>query len=239
LCHFNQLHAIGSCRICSVEVAGAKGLMAACVTPVTEGMVVMTHSAQVRQMRKILYELMLSDHPTDCLHCDRNGRCEFQDLGEVLQIKESRFAGNRSKNAIDDSSPAIIRDTTKCILCRRCVSMCNEVQGVGALNAQNRGFSTEIGPGGRERLGTAVCTFCGQCTTVCPVDALHEKDSITPVWQALSNPTRKTIVQTAPAVRAALGEGIRPGSGDAGHGEDGQRIAATGLSGCFRYQLHG
>jgi len=123
-----------------VEVAGAKGLMAACVTPVTEGMVVMTHSAQVRQMRKILYELMLSDHPTDCLHCDRNGRCEFQDLGEVLQIKESRFAGNRSKNAIDDSSPAIIRDTTKCILCRRCVSMCNEVQGVGALNAQNRGF---------------------------------------------------------------------------------------------------
>jgi len=214
LCHFNQLHAVGSCRICSVEVAGAKGLMAACVTPVVEGMVVLTHSAKVRQMRKILYELMLSDHPADCLHCDRNGRCEFQDLGEVLQIKESRFVGKRSKNAMDDSSPAIIRDTTKCILCRRCVSMCNEVQGVGALNAQNRGFATEIGPGGRERLGTAVCTYCGQCTTVCPVDALHEKDSITAVWQALSDPARKTIVQTAPAVRAALGEefGLAPGT---------------------------
>ncbi len=214
LCHFNQMHAIGSCRICSVEVVGAKSLMAACVTPVAEGMVVRSHTAKVRQMRKILYELMLSDHPADCLHCDRNGCCEFQDLGEVLQVKQSRFDGIRSKTVIDDSSPAIVRDTTKCILCRRCVTMCNEVQGVGTLNAQNRGFATEIGPGGKDRLGTAVCTFCGQCTTVCPVDALHEKDSIASVWQALSDPARKTVVQTAPAVRAALGEefGLAPGT---------------------------
>lgn len=214
LCYFNNLHAIGSCRICSVEVVGAKNLMAACVTPVVEGMVVRTHTAKVRQMRKILYELMLSDHPSDCLQCDRNGTCEFQELGKILQVNQSRFEGIRSKKTVDDSSPAIVRDTTKCILCRRCVSMCNDVQGVCALNAQNRGFATEIGPGGPMRLGTAVCTYCGQCTTVCPVDALHEKDSIAPVWQALSDPARKTVVQTAPAVRAALGEefGLEPGT---------------------------
>lgn len=214
LCHMPGLHAVGSCRICSVEVEGARTLMAACVTPVSEGMVVWTNTPRVRKARKILYELMLSDHPTDCLHCDRNQRCEFQQLGEILQVKSSRFEGVRSKTAIDDSSPSVVRDASKCVLCRRCVTMCNEIQGVRALNAQNRGFRTEIGPGGSSRLGTAVCSYCGQCTTVCPVNALHEADSTVQVWKMLETPGKVTVVQTAPAVRAALGEefGLAPGT---------------------------
>jgi NADP-reducing hydrogenase subunit HndD len=206
LCYLKELHAVGSCRICSVEVEGAKSLMAACVTPVTPGMVVQTNTPKVRKARRILYELMLSDHPADCLHCDRNQNCEFQDLGEILQVKVSRFEGHRSKDFVDDTSPSIVRDTNKCILCRRCVTMCNEVQGVGALNAQHRGFATEIGPGENLRLGTAVCTYCGQCTTVCPVNALHEADATAAVWKALDTSGKIVIVQTAPAVRAALGE---------------------------------
>jgi len=205
LCHLPGLHAVGSCRICSVEVEGARTLMAACVTPVSEGMVVWTNTPRVRKARKILFELMLSDHPTDCLHCDRNQRCEFQQLGEILQVKSSRFEGIRSKTAIDDSSPSVVRDAGKCVLCRRCVTVCNEIQGVRALNAQNRGFNTEIGPGGSSRLGTAVCSYCGQCTTVCPVNALHEADSTTSVWKMLEMPGKVTVVQTAPSVRAALG----------------------------------
>lgn len=214
LCHIPGLHAVGSCRICSVEVEGAKALMAACVTPVRAGMTVWTNTPRVRKARKILYELMLSDHPADCLHCDRNQVCEFQQLGEILQVKHSRFEGTRSRVLVDDSSPSVIRDTHKCILCRRCVTMCNEVQGVRALNPQNRGFKTEIGPGGNSLLGTAVCSYCGQCTTVCPVDALHEADSTVTVWKMLDSPGKVTVVQTAPAVRAALGEafGLPPGT---------------------------
>ena len=214
LCHLREVHAIGACRICSVEVEGAKNLMAACVTPVTPGMVVRTNTPRVRQARKILYELMLSDHPADCLHCDRNRNCEFQALGETLQIRTSRFEGQRSGSQIDDSSPSIVRDSSKCILCRRCVTLCNDIQGVGILNAQHRGFATEIGPGGLSRLGTVACTNCGQCTTVCPVDAIHEADATVRVWQALANREQTVVVQTAPAVRAALGEsfGLPPGT---------------------------
>ncbi len=206
LCHMEGRHKVGACRICVVEVQGMKNLMASCVTPATDGMVVRTSTPRVRKARKILYELMLSDHPADCLHCDRNGRCEFQRLGETLQIRESRFEGRRSRDFVDDSSPSIVRDTAKCILCRRCVTVCSEIQGVGALSPQNRGFATEIGPGGSLRLGTAVCTNCGQCTVVCPVNALHEADSTEAVWKALSDPRKVVVVQTAPAVRVALGE---------------------------------
>lgn len=214
LCHLENVSKIGSCRICVVEVEGAKSLMASCVTPVNPGMVIQTHSPQVRKARKVLYELMLSDHPTDCLHCERSQDCEFRQLGEVLQVDMSRFSGERSKNMIDTTSASIVRDNNKCILCRRCVAVCNEVQGVGALNVQNRGFHTEISPGGNLLLGTAVCTNCGQCTVVCPVNALKEKDATAEVWQALADPDKKVIVQTAPAVRAALGEsfGLPPGT---------------------------
>ena len=206
LCYLKDIHKIGSCRICVVEVEGAKSLMASCVTPVSEGMVVHTNTSRVRSARKMLFELIMSDHPKDCLKCNRNQNCELQQLGEIIQVKTSRFEGVRSKDFTDDTSPSIVRDTKKCILCRRCVTMCNEIQGVGALNAQNRGFATEISSGGNSRLGTAVCALCGQCTTVCPVDALHEADSTADVWKALSDSKKVVIVQTAPAVRAALGE---------------------------------
>ena len=206
LCYLKDVHKTGACRLCVVEVTGSKTLVASCIAPVTEGMVVKTSTSRVRKARKVLYELMLSDHPADCLHCERNQSCEFQKAGEIVQVRSARFEGRRSRALVDDTSPSVVRDTSKCILCRRCVTVCNEVQGVGALNAQHRGFTTEIGPGGDMLLGSAVCAFCGQCTTVCPVDALHEADSTAAVWKALADPDKIVVVQTAPAVRAALGE---------------------------------
>lgn len=214
LCYLEGVHKIGSCRICVVEQEGIKNLQASCITPVSEGMVVHTNSKRVRSARKVLYELILSDHPKECLRCSRNQTCEFQKLGELIQIEESRFEGEKSKSFIDLSSPSIVRDATKCILCRRCVTMCNEIQGVGILNSQFRGFASEISPGEDLPLGTSSCTYCGQCTTVCPVGALKEKDSTQSVWGALQDPCKTVIIQTAPAIRVALGEefGYEPGN---------------------------
>lgn len=206
LCYLEDMHKIGSCRICVVEVEGAKTLQASCVTPATEGMAVKTTTARVREARKIMYELVLSDHPKDCLSCSRNQSCELQTIGEIIQADESSYEGEKSKEYIDDSSPSIVRDAAKCILCRRCVTVCNEIQGVGILNTQSRGFTTAITAGEDILLGSASCTNCGQCTVVCPVNALHEKESINDVWAALADPAKTVVVQTAPAIRAALGE---------------------------------
>ncbi len=206
LCYLEGVHKVGSCRICVVEVEGAKNLPASCMTEVREGMVVHTNSSVVQKERKLLYELMLSDHPKDCLNCSRNQSCEFQKLGELLQVGESRFEGEHSKAYLDETSPSIVRDSAKCILCRRCVTMCSQIQGVGILNVQNRGFKSVVSPAAELPLNTVDCTYCGQCTTVCPVGALQEKDSIAAVWNAIFDKTKRVIVQTAPAVRAALGE---------------------------------
>lgn len=214
LCYLKDVHKIGSCRICVVEVEGAKTLQASCIVPVQEGMVVRTNTSRVRKTRKLLYELMLSDHPKECLSCTRNQNCEFRKLGEMIGIDSPRFEGGRSKSFTDDGSPSIVRDLSKCILCRRCVTICNEIQGVGVLNVQNRGFRTVVGPAEGLALDTVNCTNCGQCTTVCPVGALHEKDSTKAVWDALLDSKKRVVVQTAPAVRAALGEefGYEPGT---------------------------
>lgn len=214
LCYLEGVHKLGSCRICVIELEGAKNLQASCITPVSEGMVIKTNSDRVRKARKVLYELMLSDHPKECLQCSRSQNCEFQELGELIQIDKVRFEGEKSKNLVDTTSPSIVRDNSKCILCRRCVTICNEVQGVGILNSQFRGFATEVSPGPELPLGSAACTYCGQCTTVCPVGALKEKDSTKAVWEALLNPDKTVIVQTAPAIRVALGEefGYAPGT---------------------------
>jgi len=206
LCHLEGIHEMGACRICVVEVAGAKSLQASCIAPVREGMEVFTHSKRVRERRKVLYELILSDHPKDCLNCGRNLSCELQALGDIIQADEARFKGTLSSDTVDLSSESIVRDSAKCILCRRCVTMCNEVQQVKILNAQHRGFATQVGPGNDLMMGTSTCVNCGQCTTVCPTNALHEKDATEAVWSALADPDKTVIVQTAPAVRVAIGE---------------------------------
>jgi len=213
-CYLENVHQIGSCRICVVEVEGAKNLMASCVSEVREGMVVQTNTAKVRKVRKVLYELILSDHPKNCLGCHRNQNCELQDLGEQIQIDSFRFEGVKSKDVVDSTSASIVRDSSKCILCRRCVTVCNEIQGIGVMNANHRGFATFIGPSEDESLGHSICTNCGQCIVVCPVGALKEKDSTHLVWEALLDKSKKVVVQTAPAVRAALGEkfGYAPGT---------------------------
>jgi NADH-quinone oxidoreductase subunit G/NADP-reducing hydrogenase subunit HndD len=213
LCTFNRMHQFGSCRICVVEVEGAKTLQASCVAKVYEGMVVRTNTEKVRNARRVIYELLLSDHDKDCLSCTRNQSCELQELGKTLDVTETRFDGEHSEYNLE-SSVSITRNMSKCILCRRCVTVCNEVQGVGILGAQQRGFETIIGPAMDLPLGTVNCAFCGQCTAVCPVGALKETDSTKKVWRALNDKNKRCIVQVAPAIRVAIGEefGLEPGS---------------------------
>jgi NADP-reducing hydrogenase subunit HndD len=213
LCYLENIHKFGSCRICVVEVKGAKTLQASCMTVVTEGMEVTTNSDKVRKARKVLYELLLSDHPKDCLSCKRNLSCELQELGKTLGVETTRFEGAHS-DYILDASISITRDMSKCILCRRCVTACNEIQGTGILNAQNRGFATVISPSMDLHLGAVNCTFCGQCTVVCPVGALKETDGIQRVWNAINDKKKRVVVQVAPAIRIAIGEefGFEPGT---------------------------
>lgn len=212
LCYLEGVHQFGSCRICVVEVEGAKTLIPSCMAKVEEGMVIHTNSDRVRKARKVLYELLLSDHSKDCLSCKRNQSCQLQELGNTLGIEATRFEGKRSDCTIDVSA-AITRDVSKCILCRRCITVCNNIQGVGIINAQHRGFKTVISPAMGLPLGDVNCAMCGQCTVVCPVGALKETDSIQKVWGALGDKTKRVIVQTAPAVRVAIGEefGYEPG----------------------------
>jgi NADP-reducing hydrogenase subunit HndD len=205
LCCLENVHAIGSCRICVVEVVGTKNLQASCITKAADGMVIYTNSERVQKSRKVLYELILSDHNQDCLNCSRNTNCELQALGKQLGVDVSRFEGEQSSHDLD-VSVSLTRDLSKCILCRRCVAICNEIQGTGILNPQNRGFDTVIGPGMDLPIGSVNCAFCGQCTVVCPVGALKETSSIQKVWQAVNSPEKRVVVQVAPAIRVAIGE---------------------------------
>ena len=202
-----------SCRICVVEVEGRRNLAPACATRCENGMKVKTSSLRVLNARKTVLELILSDHPNDCLICPKSGNCELQNLAVKLKIREIPFAGERNILPIE-TSPSIVRDMSKCIYCRRCEMMCNEVQTVGALGAVNRGFISTIAPAFDEPLSNSACTFCGQCVAVCPVGALTEVDHTNRLISDLSNPKKTVIVQTAPAVRAALGEefGLTPGT---------------------------
>jgi NADP-reducing hydrogenase subunit HndD len=214
LCYLEGIHQFGGCRMCMVEVEGTRNLVASCMVKVKDGMVVRTNTAKVRQARKINCELLLSDHPQDCLSCERSGQCELQTLARTLGITQVRFEGERSPRIVD-VSPSITRDTGKCILCRRCVSVCNQVQGIGVLNAQGRGFNTVIGPSGGLSLSQVDCTNCGQCVAACPVNALRETDSIQQVWEAINNPDMRVVVQVAPAVRVGIGEEFGLPSGEA------------------------
>ena len=218
LCHM-KLHDMGienkpgGCRVCVVEVAGRRNLAPACVTEATDGMKVNTHSMRVINARRTLTELIISDHPFECLTCAKSSECELQDLAQDMGIREIHFEGEKSVYR-EDTSPAIIRDMDKCIMCRRCEMMCNEVQTVGVLSAINRGFQAVVAPAFEQNLDHSVCTYCGQCVAVCPTGALTEVDHTPAVIRALSDPTKTVIVQTAPAVRAALGEefGMEPGT---------------------------
>jgi len=205
LCYMEGVHQFGSCRICSVEVEGARTLQVACMAEVRDGMVVRTNSKKVLKTRKVLYELMLSDHSKNCLSCVRNQSCELQQLGDILGVGENRFDTGSAREELD-ISPSITRDLSKCILCRRCVTACNSIQKVGILDAQHRGFDTVIAPSMGHSINSAKCSFCGQCTVVCPVGALKETDHTARVWDAINNPEIRVVMQPAPAVRVALGE---------------------------------
>lgn len=203
------------CRICVVEVEGRRNLAPSCSTDCAEGMVVKTHTMRVINARRTIMELILSDHPKDCLTCAKSGNCELQDMAIKLGVRKipgQEYAEMSTYRV--DTSPSIIRDLDKCIMCRRCEMMCNDVQTVGALNAFNRGFHAAVAPAFEQDLEKSPCTYCGQCVAVCPTGALTEVDHTPQVIRALADPTKKVIVQTAPAIRVALGEefGMEPGT---------------------------
>ncbi len=218
LCHF-QLHDMdienkpGGCRICVVDVQGRKNLAPACATEAMEGMEINTHNIRVLNARRTVLKLIISDHPFDCLVCAKSGSCELQSLATKFGIRDIPYQGEKSAYR-KDTSPSIIRDMDKCIMCRRCEMMCNEVQTVGALSAINRGFKAVVAPAFEMDLEKSPCTYCGQCVSVCPTGALTEVDHSNNVLRALADPSKTVVIQTAPAVRAALGEefGLEPGT---------------------------
>ena len=206
LCYLKDINQIGACRMCLVEASGTRGLAAACVLPVTEGMVVTTNNEKIRKARKANLELLLSNHNRECTSCVRAGNCELRTLCTELGVRDYPYEGSKTESVVDDLSPSIVRDNSKCILCRRCVAACNDVQKIGAIGVGRRGFKTRVGCIYDKSLVDSPCVNCGQCIAACPTGALHEKDSTADVWSALADPDKHVVVQPAPAVRAALGE---------------------------------
>ncbi|MGN0574884.1 MAG: [Fe-Fe] hydrogenase large subunit C-terminal domain-containing protein, partial [Ruminococcus sp.] len=209
LCYLKKINEIGACRICITEVNEGRGfrLVAACVYPVSEGMEILTCSKKVIESRKKTLELILSTHDKKCLSCVRSGNCELQKLSRAMDVDDaSLYEGVLNKYEIDNSAVHMYRDNNKCILCRRCTAVCEKVQKIGVIGANKRGFSTYIGSPFDMGLGETSCVSCGQCITVCPTGAIAEKDNVDDVFAALADSSKHVIVQTAPAVRAALGE---------------------------------
>ena len=206
LCYLKDINEVGACRMCVVEVEGTRALQASCVYPVYDGMVVNTKSKKVRDARKSTLELILSNHNRECTTCVRSEDCELQKLSKELGINEIPYDGKKELLPIDNFSPSIVRDPNKCILCGRCINTCRNVQGIGVLDFVNRGFDTKVAPAFEVGMDETNCIYCGQCIEACPVAALREKDDIDRVWEALDDSEKFVVVQTAPAVRAAIGE---------------------------------
>lgn len=206
LCFLKEINEIGDCRMCIVEVEGKRGFATSCIQKAQEGMIVHTNTDKVIEARKTVLDLILSNHDRECLTCTRNGNCELQRLAQDFGVTDIRYKGERNVHEIDDKSPSIVRDFNKCVLCRRCISTCKNIQGIGAIDCTERGFSSCISTAENHSLNDVNCTFCGQCIENCPVDALKEKDNTKEVWAKLKDKDTITIVQTAPAVRTGLGE---------------------------------
>ncbi|MCI8589483.1 MAG: 2Fe-2S iron-sulfur cluster binding domain-containing protein [Clostridiales bacterium] len=214
LCYLKDLNEIGACRLCLVEVEGARGLVTACVYPVNEGMVIRTNTPKVVESRKMNLQLLLSNHNKQCLSCIRSTNCELQKLCNEYGVDESYFGGEKTQSDIDTSSLSIVRDNSKCILCRRCVAACNGLQKIGVIGTNDRGFDTHIGSAYEVALADTTCINCGQCVVVCPVGALYERDQTDEVFEALSDPNKHVAICTAPSIRATIGEcfGYEPGT---------------------------
>ena len=213
LCHMPDLFPTGACRMCVVEIDGQRGLTPSCSATVTDGMVIRTHTQRVVRARKTIVELLLSNHPDDCLYCDRNKNCELQDLAAEYDVRDRRFRGDRNRAALDVSSAALVRDPDKCILCGRCVRVCEEIQTVSAIDFINRGCETKIGTAYDEGLNVSTCVNCGQCIRVCPTGALTDKSDVARVEAALNDPDVIVVAQHAPSISVTIGEafGCPPG----------------------------
>ncbi|MCF8343370.1 MAG: [FeFe] hydrogenase, group A [Bacteroidales bacterium] len=213
LCYMKDMFPTGSCRMCVVEVEGRRNLVTACSEPVYPDMKIKTHSARVVESRKMIVELLLSNHPDDCLYCERNNNCELQGLANTLSVRERRISGNKNDYKIDQSSPSIVRDPAKCILCGRCVRVCEEIEGVSAIDYINRGSKTVVGTPYNKGLNVSSCINCGQCIMVCPTGALHEKPHFPEISAAIQDPEKTVVVQYAPAISVSIAEefGLEPG----------------------------
>lgn len=233
LCYLKDVNEIGACRMCLVEIKNMKGLHAACVLPVEDNMEVFTNTLKVRNARKANLELILSDHDKKCLSCVRSTHCELQELAQDLGADEDRFKGDRIIRTLDNLSPSIIRNNNKCILCRRCESVCQHVQETAVIAAVNRGFETTVGSAFEKSLRDVSCIMCGQCIIACPVGALYEKPHIEKVWEMLGDDELTVLVQTAPAVRVALGEEFDMPIGSRTTGQMVTALRQMGFDGVF------
>ncbi len=233
LCYHPALSLEGACRVCIVEVEGMRNFVPSCATKVCQGMKIKTASPEIRKARRDLVELILDNHPRECQTCERDGNCELQTLAYSLGVRERLFEGKRKRHALECSSPAVIRDSEKCILCRRCVRVCAEVQGVNNLSQLWRGFNTVVAPAHEAPMNDSVCIACGQCINVCPVAAFLEHRSTEEVWEALADPKKFVIAQIAPSIRAAIGEGFEQAPGTPMTGQTVTALRRLGFDAVF------